>query len=166
MLRIPASERNFIIITLLLVMALGAQTVSSLLQDDMVDRVADGSVPVAGPDRAPASLGSSEAPVKKSLSQLVDLDLSCTKKLQKELSISGSFVQLKGKNCLKGFKEGQIQIVNQSNGYTASIFAFGRNRYQTDLIQLREGENQIMIRHQSKNGSVFEQTLNVRASAI
>ena len=120
MLKLPASERNFILITLSLVVILGAQTVSSLVHEDATEALA-AQAPVVDPSRAPASLGAAQ-PVKKSLTQMLSMDLSCSKKIKKSFLVSGSYFQLKGKNCLKNFKQDQIQIVNQSNGYTASVF--------------------------------------------
>lgn len=163
MLKVQPTERNFIVITLLLVVILGAQTFNSLLKEEIDVPGVIAEANVTG-DRQPASFGGVK-PLAKSLSQLVDLDLSCSKKWQKNFSVTGTFLQLKGKNCLKSFDQEHIQIVNQTNGYTASVFTLGQNQYQTDLIQLREGENQIKIRHESK-GKVFEETLSVRASAI
>lgn len=166
MLKLPASERNFIFVTLALVLALGGQTVSSLLHEDVSEKsVASAAVGPAKDSREPASLGHAK-PLKTSLSQMLDLDLSCSKKMKATFSVSGNYFQLKGKNCLKNFKQEQIQIVNQSNGFTASVFAFGHNQYQTDMIQLREGENEIKIRHQSASGTVFEQTFKVQSSPI
>lgn len=160
MLKVQPTERNFILITLILVVIMGAQTFNSLLKEEG-DFVA--VTAVAGADsRSPASIGEMK-PLAKALPQLVDMDLSCSKKWQKNFSVTGTFLQLKGKNCLKGFDQEHIQIVNQTNGYTASVFAFGKNQYQTDLIQLREGDNQIKIRHESKGGNVFEETLSVHA---
>jgi hypothetical protein len=165
MLKLPASERNFIFVTLVLVLALGGQTVASVLREDVSETaVADVAMP-SKDGRQPASLAGAK-PLKTSLSQMLDLDLSCSKKMKKIFSVSGNYFQLKGKNCLKNFKQEQIQIVNQSNGYTASVFAFGHNQYQTDMIQLRDGENEITIRHQSASGSVFEQTFKVQSSSI
>lgn len=164
MLKASPSDRNFIVITFLLVVMLGGSTFASLVQedDDASSSVAEMHSTPAG--RAPASIPSA-MPMKKSLSHLVDMDLSCAAKKSIELKVSGSFLQLKGKNCLKNFKQDRMQIVNQSNGFTASFFEYGSGQYQTDLIQLKEGENQITIRYQS-SGNAIEQVLKVTASAI
>jgi hypothetical protein len=171
MMKHASTERKFIAITLLLVVLLGVRTAESLMEEDAqqnsvyaVENGADAED--AAVARAPASIPQNAVAVKPSSMALVDLDLSCAKKPEAVFKISGNFVQLKGKNCLKNFKEDKIEIINKSNGYTASIFPFGRNQYQTDMIQLVNGDNEITIRYGSAEGPRYEQTIKVSSSSI
>ena len=54
--------------------------------------------------------------------------------------VEGTHLRIKG--LQKGLKT--EQIVNQSNGFTASIFASG-NEFTTDFIELKEGVNEIKV---------------------
>ncbi|MNL75426.1 hypothetical protein D3C87_2012290 [compost metagenome] len=67
---------------------------------------------------------------------------------------------------MKNFNSENVEIINRSNGYTASIFDSGKNKYQTDLIQLVQGENEITVRYQDASGKTQEEVLKVLSSQI
>ena len=94
------------------------------------------------------------------------MDLNCSKKGAFKVSVRGNFVQFQGKSCVKGFNEGQVEIVNKSNGYTASIFPRGTDKYQTDLIQLQNGDNEIAIRYRERSGKSVEEVVHVTSINI
>lgn len=60
-----------------------------------------------------------------------------------------SYIQLVGQQCgkLKAF-----EIINNTNGYTATVFDNPANGFETDLIQLNAGKNEIEIRMENENG--------------
>lgn len=151
----------------MLVLFMGIPTFQTLTQKEEVsgELVAMETSAVAA-KRSPSSLPSSVVEVKPALASFTAYDLSCTKKSVSELTVSGPYVQFQGRNCLKNFKSGDVEIVNKSNGYTASIFASGSDKYQTDLIQLQQGENEIAIRYRESSGKPVEVVVRVRSSKI
>ncbi len=166
MFKRAASEIQFIAITFILVVLLGARTFANLTEADFValDEVKTTSrtEPL---QRKPASLPpTAVAPQKidSSLHQSADVDLNCSKK-NGSLEVHAGYVQFKGKSCARGVRMGEIQIVNKSNGYTASVFDRGSDKYQTDLIQLQPGENEISIRYQN-SGRQVEEIIRVSSS--
>jgi hypothetical protein len=163
------TDFHFIVITTLLVLLIGVRTVYSLADDDSVNLVTEATVPVvslSASERSPASLPAKILEEKTSLHRMMSMDLSCTQKQYSVFKVSGHFVQFKGKNCLKNFKQDFMEIVNRSNGYTASIFSFGNDQYQTDMIQLVDGENEITVRYESPTGLKYEKTIKVSSSSI
>lgn len=162
-----STDAKFLTITTLIVLALGAKTFASLTEQDptpVADVVAKtGSVKT---DRSPSSIPDSKE-VKPRWDRFAQHDLSCAKKATSSLvSIHGSFVQIQGRNCIKGFKAESLEIINLKNGFTASVFESGPNRYQTDLIQLEQGDNEIAIRYKERGGMMVEEVLKVHATRI
>lgn len=97
---------------------------------------------------------------------LVSYDLSCEKAKVTDFVVEGSYLQLKGRDCSKGNQSPKLNIINKSNGFTASVFLLNTKEYQTDLIQLNEGMNKIFIEYLSPSGQREEHVLNVKAGAI
>lgn len=64
---------------------------------------------------------------------------------------------------LKGFcKEAQsLNIINSSNGYTASVFTNEKSEYSTDFIQLSTGENLLKVQSTNEKGEVVEKEIKV-----
>lgn len=155
------SESFFLFLTFVVVLLMGAPTVWSLTSQ--VD-IADIEEPVSAVEasRGPASVPPSPRGIKSL--QLTQLDLHCSGKGDRAFVVKGGFVQFRGKNCLKHFDVEKLEIVNKSNGYTASVFVSGVNQYQTDLIQLRSGENEITVRYQEPSGKAVEEVLKVSSS--
>tara|TARA_B110001454_G_scaffold219200_1_gene251828 strand:+ start:53419 stop:53898 length:480 start_codon:yes stop_codon:yes gene_type:complete len=79
----------------------------------------------------------------------VDLDwkfnLSC-KDSEKEVAHSKESVILDLEKCGKEFPK-DIVIENQSNGFTASVFAISASNAKTDSIPLKKGKNIVVIRY-------------------
>ncbi len=115
--------------------------------------------------RTPASLPPSAVTAPARVSPLAQLDVSCLTAKFKPLAVHDTFVRFEGKSCVKGLDREKIEIINRSNGYTASIFFSGADHYQTDLIQLKAGENEIQIRYPSAQG-FKEEILRVTSSSI
>lgn len=161
-----STDAKFLTITTFIVVALGAKTFASLIEPDQLpaSTVASQGASVKT-DRSPSSIPSAE--VKPRWERFAQHDLSCSKKgTGSTVSINGSFVQIQGRNCIKGFKSASLEIINLKNGFTASVFESGPNRYQTDLIQLEQGENDIAIRYRERSGTMVEEVVKVRATRI
>lgn len=106
-------------------------------------------------DRAPASVP------KEPLLHTEQVDFGCSKQLG-AIKAQGSFLQMKGLLC----RGKDLVIVNKSNGFTASVFELGDGRYQTDMIQLRQGENELHIRYQNQKGQEQEHKVQVSSTRI
>ena len=100
----------------------------------------------------------------KSLKSHLKVDLNCGATQWPELKVHGPWAQLKGRMCkTKKAEKVQVEITNLSNGFTASVFDSGLQEYQTDLIQLDKGANQIRVRMVSPRGAIEEQTLIIES---
>lgn len=169
MFKRQASDIQFIAVTLVLVLLLGARTFLSLTEEEMLpaeSAVASASTLASSSSRVPASVPVTTHKVGSALEQFTQVDLNCSKKAAQTVSIRGAFVQFQGKNCVKGLQEGDVEIINKSNGYTASIFSRGADKYQTDLIQLQSGENEIAIRYRERSGKSVEEIVRVHSTKI
>lgn len=163
-----SSDTKFLAITSFIVLALGARTFFSLVEPEEIQAtaLASNGSPVIG-TRAPSSVGPQALDVKPKWERFAQHDLNCSKKGPGGiLSVHGSMVQIQGRNCIKGFKTSDLEIVNQNNGFTAAVFESGKNEYQTDLIQLEQGDNEITIRYRERSGTVVEEVVRVRATRI
>ncbi len=152
-----SAEHKFLFISSILVFLLGVQTAASILDE-----------PEQKIQRAPAAIGkavknpSSNMPTS---SQLVNLEFNCRKEERRQVAVKGSLLQIHGRECLTE-DSSPINIVNKTNGYTASVFPKGSEGFQTDLIQLTEGQNEIIIEYRSPSGKKFERQVLVNSSHI
>lgn len=55
------------------------------------------------------------------------------------VTLKTNHIRLKTKGCKP------LSIFNQDNGFEATLFELGENKYSTDYISLAEGENQLVI---------------------
>ena len=116
------------------------------------------------PARLPASIPPTAPATVSDIKTKLALDLNC--KLNKKMTgqkVVGQWTQLKGHLC-KGDKLKLVEITNLSNGFTASVFNIGTENYQTDLIQLNQGSNQIRVRLTPHKGEVEEKTFTIESS--
>ncbi len=154
-----------IAITFTLVVLMAFPTYQTLAQNDEVEgRIA--ATMTTSSDREPASIPTQAMKVAKPQPHFKNLDLNCAKKQFSPFNVVGNYVQLQGKNCMSNFKEGDVEITNKSNGFTASVFQSGTDKYQTDLIQLQPGENEITIRYRERTGKSVQETLRVTSTSI
>lgn len=111
------------------------------------------SVASVGPLRTPAATsGNLPAVIEpKSLQEKkpADLDwkfnLACQDS-EKEVSLSRDSMILNLKKCSKELPK-DIVIENQSNGFTASVFAISDSNVKTDSIPLKKGKNVVVIKY-------------------
>lgn len=114
------------------------------------------------------TLASSSAKTKsteKNFDPLTLIELNCGRKLASEMRINSPWAQIKGRFCKPG-RGKLVEITNESNGFTASVFDLGQDEYKTDLIQLQNGSNKIRIRYQTQDGLAEEQTVFVDSTHI
>lgn len=173
------TEWKFLATTAFLVAMIAVPTLASLLSPEDSDRRSMALRPNEQKVRQPASLPMLGAPKKEVVIQdakkelnnllsnnLISYDLACSKVKSATFKVEGAYLQLKGKDCSKNNEMPQLSITNKSNGFTASVFVLNGKEYQTDLIQLKEGENQISIQYLSPSGQIEEYVLHVKADAI
>ncbi|NUN04435.1 MAG: hypothetical protein HUU57_01625 [Bdellovibrio sp.] len=166
MFKSQPSETHFLVITAVLVALMGIPTFHTLTAEETApDELATAEIAPVQASSPVRSVASVEPYAVKPM-MLTAYDVSCKKQGLVTLNVDGSYVQLQGKNCLKNFKTGDIEIVNKSNGYTASIFSSGNDQYQTDLIQLRSGDNEIAIRYRERSGKPVEEVIHIRSPKI
>ena len=160
------SEFRFIAVTLVVVVLMGARTFASLTEDEVLPETHEiSSTKTTVSSRSPASVPKKMTSQSESaLRQFTQYDLRCAKKGTQKVSVNSPFLQLQGKHCLKSVNDGEVEIFNKSNGYTASIFQRGSDNYQTDLIQLQKGENEITIRYREPSGKSVEEVVHVHSS--
>jgi len=82
--------------------------------------------------------------------------------------LDSSFLQISGKNCLNKSPiaaSSELLITNTTNGFTATVFnkSSSGHEYQTDLIQLNEGENLIQISYTTEDGHKRSFNLSVQS---
>lgn len=99
--------------------------------------------------RQPASIS---AVTTMQTSQLFDISSYCFQdqilNSEKSQSINREFVQLQG---LRSCQSQEItEIVNETNGYSASLLNLNEKMFKTDLLRLQKGENKIAIRFKDK----------------
>jgi hypothetical protein len=154
-----SQEYKFLFISSVVVVLLGLKTVSSLIDEPLAPKIS----------RAPSSISkqasSLPAPALSPSSMPMNLDFNCKKEDKKEFVVKGAFLQIRGKGCAKTAGH-EISIINKSNGYTASVFHRGSEEFQTDLIQLVEGQNEIFIQYSNAQGKKLQRQVLVNSSHI
>lgn len=168
MFKSQPTDTHLLIITSFLVALLGIPTFFTLTSNDPIEVVsADVSTSPTLSQRQPASVPQgASVQASAALSHFTHYDLNCAKKAAGKVTVTGGYVQFQGKNCLKNLKDGELEIINKSNGYTASIFNSGADKYQTDLIQLQNGDNEIAIRYRERSGKAVEEVVRIHSSKI
>lgn len=154
--------------TFMLVLLLGIPTYNSLMEQisEPVPQVATATVKGI-PSRGIASIPTKDkTSVASALPHYTQFDLNCNKNAVKPVVVHGGYVQFQGKTCLQKKSVDGLEIVNISNGYTASIFNSGSDKYQTDLIQLKHGDNEIAIRYRESSGKPVEQIIRIHSNHI
>lgn len=136
-----SSESRFLFITVLLAFLLGLPTFYSVFEPDVSRRevkaiLRTNELSDSSGSRSPASVK------KPDVATLVSKDIFC-ENIKSKFRTKNDFIQLNGRNCLKKFNQKVLNVVNKTNGYTASYFALDGEKYQTDLIRLQGGKNLI-----------------------
>lgn len=174
------AEWKFLATTAFLVATIAVPTLASLVSNDEAEAPTEMVLrPQEQKTRTPASLPQLSPPkkavviesTKKELgnllsNNLVSYDFACSKNKAVDFKVDGAYLQLKGKDCSKNSQPPKLNITNKSNGFTAAVFVLNGKEYQTDLIQLQQGVNKILIQYQWPSGQTEEHVLNVKAGAI
>ncbi len=141
------SESQFLLIMATLVILMSVPTVLSFLKAPEAEALEVQKLD----SRAPASIGTVVTSVKKtnpSSSSMSLLNFDCKKKDFKE-EVSANYVRLVGSPC----KDAEdLEIINTSNGFSASVIFTKGHNFTTDFIDLKEGENNLEITETDAKG--------------
>lgn len=174
------AEWKFLATTAVLVAMMGVPTLASLTGSPVEESPHRALLAPKQRTRSPASLPGLST-VKKPLvitdtkneignvvgdASSIHFDLRCAKAMAHDFHVDGAYVQMRGKDCSKGNEPAKINVVNKTNGFTASVFMLDSKEYQTDLIQLKDGDNQISVQYENSSGQSQEFTLIVKAKAL
>lgn len=115
--------------------------------------------PDSGADRSPASadLASSKQPDAPT-TKFETLDWDCV--TLSKTKFSATHLRIKGKKQCKDGAIKQIQILNQTNGFTASVFESDKS-FVTDFISLSHGENTLTVKWTDRRGEPSDTTLTL-----
>lgn len=160
-MRKVSPDLRFLGIVFLIVAALGVQTLASLSHEDAPGaRIAAPATPAAATDdsRQPASLPSPEMKPASAMNDVFDIDC---KKNEAAFEVSAGQVRFRGKTCFSGENLDRLEILNETNGSTATILRRGTNAFETDLIPLNDGANQVKIASLDQSGRRVERIFKV-----
>ncbi len=108
--------------------------------------------------RIPASqnLATEEAktPAYK-FSKSITIEIDCTR-TQEINDVYGAHLRILGKNCNQN-----SNVLNKSNGFTASVIPVRENIFTTDFMDLSEGENIIQITSQESSGNTVQRHIRI-----
>lgn len=131
--------------------------------------------PVVVSNRAPASLGDVTAAVTKveavpvverAGKEIRTFDLDCDGRFVKtavvakastSVKVDVEQVRLRRPKC--DGDAAQTAIVNETNGYVATVFQTNKDQISTDYIHLSEGENKIKVNFQDRLGALHSSEL-------
>lgn len=163
-------ENKFLGITFILVLLLGAVTLLSLYDpEDYNLTISNQSlselteVDLGGKnlrERQPASIPPTSS-MHTPTANHVNLNPSCDKQEEYNIKVKGTTFQIEGKHCSAKMKQNSFEIVNLTNGFTASVFDQVGSGFQTDLVQLKKGANNLVIRFHAADGKLIEKKLNI-----
>lgn len=165
---IPASQDvRFLALTAALVVLLGVRSVADLFADEPVRAIEVAATRIENP-RSPASIARKAlqpTPALAAHEQLLKWDCKITSRVETAMVKGGTF-RLKGHGCGKNFAAEQLEIVNETNGFTASVFGKGPNDYETDLIPVKEGMNRLRVNYKSPSGTLVESVLHITSTSL
>lgn len=156
-------EKNFLLITLSLIVMLGAPGVYSMIQEPVV-----AGSKVANSNRAPASEGERASVIVDQSAQKkfvktksVTLDFNCKKKSTVEniQEIDGNLLRLRGNSCFNE-KWKNVSIINKTNGFTAAVI-FVNQGFTTDFMDMADGINQVSVTGINEKGQAVEHVLTI-----
>lgn len=146
-------EKKFIFITAVLVVVTGFAAIKSL------QGVTQETNEVSYSSREPASIQPSTAiaptlvipKIQESLA--VDLNCKSGRSLPPQFEVDADTLKIVGRNCFGSDIERNFEVINESNGFTGSVFLLPEGKFQTDFVQLVKGNNRVRV----KIGSIWQE---------
>jgi hypothetical protein len=157
------AQRKFIFLTTAVVISLGAVSVTTMLQPPKsVARLQSANLlpskvlvaKTSSEDRGPAATQPatfSDAALQAK-NQAVDLPLACRGPQEAQLAPGVTLVRLTGTTCTKKGAIAASEVVNDANGFSATVFPLRETAFTTDYIAVVPGINRIRIVHTFKSG--------------
>jgi hypothetical protein len=114
--------------------------------------------PAASTIRLPASEGVELGDSK--VQKITIFEYDCNKPKTQNLlnEVSAGYLRLSGKNCLQS---SELEVVNETNGFSAAIIFTNDKKLTTDFIDLQEGENKLLISSKSASGARVTEILRI-----
>lgn len=123
--------------------------------------------------RQPASIAALPAVVPNHIvvdpgAHVSDFSVSCEAAAESTFAPTIQQVRLRGKTCLPSSKARltTAQVRNMTNGFVATVFTPDDTRFSTDYINLKDGQNQIMIEMSFSDGTNFARKLMFSRSLL
>ncbi len=143
-----AQDSRWILLTALVTGLLGLQVTQDLLADDVgpVKAISASLVaPIKG--RSPASLSTQFHVAAPLVGHESLVKWNCREKtFPGKLNVDGTEFRFRADGCGKDMAAESVIITNETNGFTATVFATGDRGFETDLIQLNTGENHLRLK--------------------
>lgn len=108
-------------------------------------------------ERSPASVAPSKAIESSVASAGMTFEFDCNKP---SLDFSQSQIRWTGKWCA-GNEWTSLEVVNHTNGFTASVMPMSDLKFTTDFVDLAEGENEFSFKATLVGGEVIQKTIKV-----
>jgi hypothetical protein len=168
-------------VTVSLILFLGMFIYASVMNSNPYQAQADALTPSGVESRSPASIVSLSAEVERVVLGSSPETAAAQAPAQKEaevislVCINGNTastitsqakqIRLRGPVC--GGKEvSDIEVINRTNGFRATIFQTDKVRYSSDYIHLAQGDNQIHLSYMDAEGEARSAELTIsRAKA-
>ncbi len=103
--------------------------------------------------RAPASLVGLALSGQKATQPLLErtstLEFDCAPPVSASVTKETRQLRLKGKLCAD---QAGTEVINLTNGYTATIFTPRPGRFASDFLHLADGENRLRVTYQAQSG--------------
>jgi hypothetical protein len=155
-------EHRQLAFTFIIVLTLGVFSLQSLVMDDTPVAVLDAGA------RTPASVSATslegQEHSKINTRRELEVNFNCLKEKLEKANVRADFIQLHGRNCLDLKKGSEIEMTNKANGFTASVFQIADKSYQTDIIPLSPGINEISVKAVENDGKSYEYSLEINAN--
>ncbi len=151
-------QRNYyFVLTIALIMMLGWQTYSDLnsIQRESALNTLTSSrrMPAAVPESLPVAMTADLGDV---------ITWNCSEKHEAVHQVANPQVRLKFPDCASRDLKKIIDIKNENNGTSATVFALSNSRFETDLIALAPGNNKISLSYVNSKGRTIVQTLQIQ----
>ncbi len=113
-------------------------------------------------DRSPAATESSASgvAVDRKPQQKIKLSIFCNPESLKS-AFKTHLASLELSSCVELKEKHQLWVRNETNGFRAHVFNVERGKFKTDFIQLKQGNNKIVLEGILKDGQRVVQTLDI-----
>lgn len=155
MLSKSASLSHLGILALAVLVAGGGLVVDLLRADDPVSVNAREEAA-----RAPAAVSAQPPRVASAVVEILRNGIGCVDG-EKPLAVKSAQLRWSGRLCWSQSRLEELEIVNESNRFSATLFASAESRFETDLIPLEPGMNRLRVRSRAAKDAQKEQIIIV-----